>query len=509
MAAIVDGDEGRGDGEPLPSHVLFSRRLVLIGIAYLVSSLSFLVVLPILTRNLTAADYGLWVLVLASASLSPLLANLGLPGALVRFLPAEEDVERVRDAFYSVLLTVLCVAAATSAVIALLAPLLAVGSLSAHVGIIRVTALVIFVECLNSVLYNYLRALQRIKLYTGFLTAQTVLLVVLLAVALLSGTGLMGAVLALLASRALVMVSMMGTVVRELRPRWPVSWRLREFLGYGAPLVPTDISDWAISSSDRYLIGAMLGAAAVGYYNPGYGIAAMILMLAHPLKFILPAALSEMYDKGMVDRVRTYLRASLKYFLVLAVPASLGLSLLARELLLVLTTKEISSEGYIVMAPVAAAMVLGGAQIIVGQVLILEKRTRSLGSVMGVTAVLNVVINLALLPWTGIVGAAWSTLAAYAFSLAATAWIASARTKVGLDIRAVGGTVLATCVMGAVVGALVWWGLPGNLPGLVATIVVGVGVYAGAILALGTISPAEVRFFLGLVRVKGGSDGTG
>lgn len=503
-----DMEEGQAKSSAAaPSHRLFSRRVVLIGVAYLASSLSFLVILPLLTRNLSAAEYGIWVLVLATATLSPLLVNLGLPGALVRFLAAEEDEERVRDGLYSVLLVVLCTAAATTAAIAALAPYLAIGSLSSHEDVIVVTALVVFFECINSVMYNFLRALQRIKRYTGFLVLQTLLLVVLLAITLLSGLGLMGAALSLLGSRAITGVAMMSTVARELRPRWPDTSRLREFMGYGAPLVPTDISDWAISSSDRYLIGAMLGTAMVGYYNPGYGMAAMILMLASPLRFILPAALSELFDKGLKDRVRAYLSHSLKYFVVLAVPAGVGLGLLSRELLRALTTEEISSEGHAVMPIVAVAMVLAGAQTVVGQVLIVEKRTRSLGSVMMATAGVNVVLNLALLPWLGIVGAAWSTLAAYAFALLVTAWLASARLWFVLDWRTVGGALLSSAVMGTVVWSLAGWGLAGSLAGLVVTILAGVGVYAGAMSLLGTVTRSEVRFFTGLLRGEGGSDG--
>ena len=486
---------------------MVSRRLLLIGVTYLVGSLSFIIILPLLTKNLTAAEYGIWVLVLAAVTLSPLVVDLGLPGAMVRFLAAESERERVQEGFYSVLLVCLCTASVAEVLLALLTPLIAVGSLSGHEDVIRLMAVVIFIDCIMSVVYNYFRTFQRIKLYSGFITLQTLLLVAFLAMTLLSDMGLHGAVLSLLVSHAIIMVAMLVLVVGELGLRRPDFSRVREFLGFGVPMVPGDLSDWALISSDRYIIGLILGVAFVGYYNPGYGLAAMILMMVNPLRFLLPSVLAVHFDTGGLDRVRSYLRASLKYFLLLAIPASVGLGLLSRDLLLVLTTPEIASEGYMVTPVLAVAMVLYGAQVILGQVLIVEKQTRKLGSVMAVTAGLNILLNLVLLPWMGIMGAAFSTLASFAFALVTTGRLSSSYIRVEVDWVAIGKVLLATALMGFVLWQMVLNDLQEGLVGIIGTISVGVGVYFGVTLLLGTLSKREYRFFWGLLRGEPSIDG--
>ncbi|MCK4971150.1 MAG: polysaccharide biosynthesis C-terminal domain-containing protein, partial [Thermoplasmata archaeon] len=321
-----------------------------------------------------------------------------------------------------------------------------------------------------------------------------------LAVTLLSGMGLHGAVLSLLVSHAIIMVAMLALVVGELGLRRPDFSRVREFLGFGVPMIPGDLSDWALISSDRYLIGLILGVAFVGYYNPGYGLAVMILMMVNPLRFLLPSVLAVHFDSGGLDRVRSYLRASLKYFLLLAIPASVGLGLLSRDLLLALTTPEIASEGYMVTPILAVAMVLYGARVILAQVLIVEKQTQKLGSVMAVTAVLNIVMNLVLLPWMGIMGAAFSTLASFGFALVATGRLSSSYIHVEVDLVAVGKVLLATALMGFVLWLMVLNDLQEGLVGIIGAISVGVGVYFGATLLLGTLSKREYRFFWGLLR---------
>ena len=512
---VEEGGEAEA-AEPaeLPGQRLVSRRLLLIGATYLVGSLSFIIILPLLTRNLTAAEYGIWVLVLAAVTLSPLIVDLGLPGAMVRFLAAESDREKVQEGFYSVLLICIGTASVTTVFLVLIAPFIAVGSLSGHEDIIRLTAAIIFIDCIMSVVYNYFRTFQRIKLYSGFITLQTLLLVALLAVTLLSDMGLYGAVVSLLVSHAIIMVAMLVLVVRELGIRRPDFSRVREFLGFGAPMIPGDLSDWALVSSDRYLIGLTLGVAFVGYYNPGYGLAVMILMMVNPLRFLLPSVLAVHFDAGNLDRVRSYLRASLKYFLLLAIPASVGLGMLSRDLLLVLTTPEIASEGYMVTPVLAVAMLLYGAQVILGQVLIVEKQTRKLGSVMAVTAGINIVLNLILLPRIGIMGAAYSTLVSFGFALVATGRLSSSYIHVDVDWVAVGKVFFATALMGIVLWLMVINDLQEGLVGIIGAILVGVGVYFGATLLLGTLSKMEYRFFWGLLRgeisidVIGSEEGT-
>ncbi|NOQ52997.1 MAG: oligosaccharide flippase family protein, partial [Thermoplasmata archaeon] len=183
-----EGGEGEAAGPAeAPGQRLVSRRLLLIGATYLVASLSFIIILPLLTKNLTATEYGTWVLVLAAVTLSPLVVDLGLPGAMVRFMAAESEREKVQEGFYSVLLVCLGTASVTAVVLALLAPFIAVGPLSGQEDVIRLMAGVIFIDCIMAVVYNYFRTFQRIKLYSGFITLQTLLLVAFLAVTLLSG----------------------------------------------------------------------------------------------------------------------------------------------------------------------------------------------------------------------------------------------------------------------------------------------------------------------------------
>jgi len=119
------------------------------------------------------------------------------------------------------------------------------------------------------------------------------------------------------------------------------------------PTLPGSLSYWIVDSSDRYLIGILLGVASVGYYSPGYTLGSIVSMLATPITSILTASLSKSYNENKEDEVKNLLEYSIKYFLVIGFPAVIGLSVLSKPLLTILSTIEIANSGYMITPFVA------------------------------------------------------------------------------------------------------------------------------------------------------------
>jgi|GEM_PF-4903873 len=72
-------------------YKLFGQRIGLIGITRLLLSLSGMILLPVLTKNLPIEEYGAWVQIMATIGLIAPLAEMGLSYTMVRFLAAEKD----------------------------------------------------------------------------------------------------------------------------------------------------------------------------------------------------------------------------------------------------------------------------------------------------------------------------------------------------------------------------------------------------------------------------------
>jgi len=150
----------------------------------------------------------------------------------------------------------------------------------------------------------------------------------------------------------------------------------------------------------------------VGVYSAACSIGNLIQLFVSPLQLILLPELSKLFDENKMDEVRIYMSHSLRYFLLISIPAVFGLSALAKPLLGILTTEDFIS-GWVVIPITALSGLLAGIFQIFVNTMFLVKKTKATTYINIIAAVSNVLINLLLIPSVGIVGASLSTLISY------------------------------------------------------------------------------------------------
>ena len=478
-------------------HKLFTQRIGLIGITNLLVGLSGIILLPILTKNIPIEDYGIWVQISVTIGLIPAVVMLGLPYTMVRFLAAAKKREEIQESFYSIAFIVLFTSAIASFLLFLFSEPIAAALFDGNITIARIIPLIVFIACLNGLLLNFFRTFQQIKRYSIFLFIQTYLNVALLAYFVLSGYGIFGAVMGLLISSSFVFLIMASLIISEIGIKIPKFTHIREYLAFGLPTVPSNLSSWVVNSSDRYVIGIFLSTAFVGYYSPGYALGSMINMFMAPLGFMLPAVLSRYYDENNMKEVKTVLRYSLKYFLALAIPSAFGLSLLSKPLLTILSTPEIASQGHLITPFVAVSVVLFGAYAVISHIIVLEKKTKITGAIWVIAAILNLGLNIVFVPYIGILGAAITTLIAFAFAFILTSFYSFKYFTFDVDLRFVFKSIFASIAMSLVI---IQWNPVGILNILIVIGICAV-VYAVILLLLRGIKKEEITFFRELFRV--------
>ena len=472
-------------------HKLFTQRIGLIGITNLLISLSGIILLPILTKTLPIEEYGVWVQIVVTIGLIPAVVMLGLPFTMVRFLAAAKTREEIQEGFYSIAFIVLFTSAIASLLLFLFSEPLATALFDGNLTIARILPLIVFIACLNGLLLNFFRTFQQIKRYSMFLFIQICLNVALVAYFVLSGYGIFGAVMGLLISSSVVLLIMVSLIISEIGIKIPKFTHIREYLAFGLPTVPGNLSSWVVNSSDRYVIGIFLSTAFVGYYSPGYTLGSMINMFMAPLGFMLPAVLSKYYDENNMNEVKTVLRYSLKYFLLLAIPSVFGLSLLSKPILTILSTPEIASQGYLITPFVAASALLFGVYAVVNQVFVLAKKTRILGTIWIIAAILNLGLNIIVVPYIGILGAAITTLIAFALALVLAIFYSLKYFKFDFDLGFILKSIFASIVMSL---AIIGWNPVGALNILIVIGVCAV-VYAVVLLLFGGVKKEEIIHF--------------
>lgn len=479
----------------MADYIKFIQRIGLVGITNILISLSSLIFIPVITKSFTTAEYGMWAQVNTTIALVPNIANLGLPFTMVRFLSAEHDKARIRESFYPMMSVTLISTLIICGLFILFGGPIADALFNGSMQVLYITTAISFFACLNLMLISYFRTFQQMKRYSLFLVLQSYIGVFVSIYLTYAGYNIETVVLGLLTGYVSVFIMMAFIIVRYLG-FGPVKWsNLKEQLDFAIPTIPSNVSSWVVDSSDKYVIGIIAGSVAVGCYSPGYALGSILLMFLSPFAVLLPAVLPEHYEKGEMDQVDTYLGYSMKYYLLLTVPAAVGMSVLSKPLLYIITTPEIALGGYMVTPFVCLGAIFMGMYGITNNILILEKNTMILGKLWIVVAISNIVLNLLLVPYLNILGAAIATLICYILAFAVTA-IASKKTmRLPFNIKELLKIVIAASIMGIAVYIM----HPIGIINVLISIVAGVIIYFAIIFILKAVTMKEIAIFKDLI----------
>ena len=479
----------------MSEYVRFIQRIGLVGLTNILISLSSLIFIPIITKSFTTAEYGMWAQVNTTIALVPNIANLGLPYTMVRFLSAEKDKEKIKASFYPMISLTFISTVIICLLFLIFGNAIANALFNGSMQVLYITTAISFFACMNLMLISFFRTFQQMKRYSLFLVLQSYIGVFVSIYLTYAGYNIETVVLGLLTGYVAVFIMMAFLIVKYLGigiGKWS---NLKEQLAFALPTIPSNVSSWVVDSSDKYVIGILIGSVAVGCYSPGYALGSILLMFLSPFAVLLPAVLPEHYEKGDIREVDKYLSYSMKYYLLLTVPAAVGMSVLSKPLLYIITTPEIALGGYMVTPFVCLGAIFMGMYGITNNIMILEKNTMILGKLWIVVAISNIVLNLLLVPYLNILGAAIATLICYILAFAVTA-IASKKTmRLPFNMKELLKIVVAASLMGIAVYLM----HPIGIVNVLISIIAGVIIYFAVIFILKAVTFKEIAIFKDLL----------
>ena len=479
------------------SYQKFTKEVVVLGIMTALVSIGDVILLPLLTKTLGAQEYGIWSQVQATLGFIVPLAGLGLPFAMVRFLAAEKDRKTIREGFYSIVTVVLLGNLVISLVLILFPGLIADYFFDGMQQAVRLTGLLVLAFALNGVFLAFFRTFRRVKTYALLNVARAFTEIGVIAALVLNGHGVLSAILALLAIRTILFLVALFLVGSKIGVKRPAFSGMKTYLRFSLPSLAGNMTSWVVALSDRYVIAFFLGTAWVGVYSAGYVIAHASVLFANVLAFALPAALSQLYDQGRIEEVKVHLRYSLKYNLAISIPFVFGALALSEPVLRMFSTADIASEGHWVIPVVALGFLFTSFGVVPWHILILVKKTKIIAAAWAVAALVNLSLNIVVVPHMGIMGAAMTTAFAYLLLLLVQSYYAAREIRFSIDWRFIIKSLIASGVM----SLLIWRIAPEGNIAIILTVLIGVVVYAAILLLLRGFSRGELEFFRGLFRI--------
>jgi len=477
----------------------FTKNVGLITIVNLLVVIKGIIFLPLITKMLGVLNYGIWAQLLVTVSLLAPIVRLGLTNSIVRFVAAEKNNEEIKEGVYSALFLIVVLSAAVFLCFLIFINPIA-NFFQSPTILVGILPIIIFLECVNMTLLSTFQALHQMKKYSFFMILLSLAEIICVVAAIYLGYGLQGAVFALLLAKFTAFLFTYLDIYRTIGFVLPTFHLIRKYLSFGMPTLLSNASYLAVASIDKYLVGAYLGTLFVGYYAPAYSLGNFVTFLIIPISFVLFPAVSKSYDEGKIYEVKTKLRYSLKYFLVISIPTVFGISVLSGQILTLFTTQEISLHAFFITPLVAFSILFYGASDIFSQILTLVKKTKTVGYIWAASAILNIFLNIFLIPPFGILGAAVAALLTYFVSFALIWYYSFREFTFAIDWLSIIKILLCSFAM----SLAIWQINPHSFLNLIYSVIIGIVAYGFLAIVTKVFSKKEYNFLKSMLN-KGGS----
>lgn len=458
-----------------------------------------LIVIPLLTKLIDVGSYGFWATTIGLVMLFANFGSLQMSGALIRYTSMESDQEGTFGGTF--LLTLI---GGTLAAAGFLAFALATGFLNQvnYTGLERDILLVtiatmVFARSLYSYLSNYPRAQNRVKEFEAIQLLELLLEVLAITAVLYMTRSVVWGMIAL---TAVLLVSDIALLIRYVGTAMslPTVLRLRTYLTYSVPLVFKGVSSMLLANADKLLILYILSPAAAGIYAAAYNVSGVFRSLGSVLNPTLYPAVSAAWDNQADADLQKLYQGVLIGYTILAVPALVGLTIIAPSLLHILSTETVSDGAVLLVPVIGLGLLFRGYEGPLSYILKADERTMVLGGVVVVAAILNILLNIILIPSINIMGAALATLVSEFLIFAVVFWRAQSLVDFNIPLDITGKTILASGIM-----AVVLLSLPVEPTGVLYIVLappVGAGIYFAVMLFIGGFPDSVITTIRAAVR---------
>jgi O-antigen/teichoic acid export membrane protein len=396
-------------------------------VGILLSRALSVVMLPIYTRYLTPADYGVLELIGMTLEVIAIFAGAQIALGIFRYYHKAES-EAERNAVVSTALLGLGVSYVLVGAIALTAaaPIsrLVWGS-AANAGLLRIAAVGFMLQSMLIVPLAYARVRDRAIL---FVTANAVKLVISLVVNLWLVVGLRWGVAGVLVSNIIANLIVGGWmtawVVREVGVR--ISRRAtRDLLRYGLPMMATWAATFIVTYGDRYFLQAEGGSAIVGLYGLAYTFGFMLALIGYmPFMQVWEQKRFEIAKRADRDAL---LANGFVYMNVMVVSVALGIALFVGDFLHIVAAPPFHEAARLVPL-ILVAYVLQGWTSLQDTGILVRERTEFVSLANWIAAIVALAGYALLVPRYLGLGAAIATVIAFAtrhvivYSIAQRLW---------------------------------------------------------------------------------------
>jgi O-antigen/teichoic acid export membrane protein len=400
------------------SYGVTIRKLFKSSGAYALSSMASplvsLILAPFLTHNLSHTDFGALAVLNTAIGLVAGITQLGLGSAFFRSYnyDYESRIDRL-GVLSTVLILLSLISVPTAVVIIIAAPWVAqqVLGTASYSNAVRLAGVVVLLQNFTIPGFAWLRAENRTFFFLLLSIANlfTTLVGTLILLGILH-MGITGSIIAIGMGYAVAAACLLPIILLRAGVRFRLDIA-KGLLSFGIPNVTNFVSVWVLQLSDRYLLSHLGSLSQTASYAVAYSLGGVLsAAVIAPFSLAWPSAMYAIAKKNNADQV---FQLVFRWFSLTLLWAAFGLSLISIAILNLLFPPSYHAAAPIIPI-ITASIVFYGTYNMFTIGISIKRKTWFAVAFTATSAIVNVLLNLILIPIYGSMGAAWSTLIAYA-----------------------------------------------------------------------------------------------
>lgn len=378
----------------------------------------------IIVRYITQTDFGIYSLALVLMNIFAVISTLGLQEGAARqisFYRGKNDSSKVRGIVLSALQIALIASVLLSLVLFLTSDFISIKffhspELSDPIKIFSIAIpFFVLINIFTAIFRGFDRAQEQV--YFRTILMSTLFLLLLIAVIFLLDLRFFGVVYAFVASIVLTCIAFAVYTIKKspLAIRWERSVNVspvrKELLFFSLPLFAVVMLQSITTWTDTLMLGYFKMPDVVGLYNAALPLANLLPIILASMNFLYLPIASQLFAKNQIEEIKRTYAVLTKWIFSATLPIFLILFLFPEAVLNILFGSR-----YIGAAIALQILSLGFFTHSIlgpnGNTLIVIGKTRFLMWSVLITAIVNIILNVALIPPLGIIGAAIATTSA-------------------------------------------------------------------------------------------------
>ena len=400
------------------------------------SKLVGFVLLPIYTRELIVASYGILGLMELVDVLATHILSFGLTQGLMRWYSLENEETQKRRFVFSVFTFLILVCVTCFFIVILIRYSLSdllFHSPDYHQLFILAFAAISF-TVLNKIPLTLLRLEKRSVLYSiGIASQFTIHLVLSVYFVAYLKLGVKGILMAQCMSTGLLFIVLLPYHLKRMLPDFLFA-DLKDMLIFSCPFVFSALAATILNMGNRFLLERLATLRDVGLYTLGYKFGNVLkLFVIDAFSLGLPIIGWRVVKND--DNPKRFFSKSLTYLLFV----TLWLGLVIASFSKGIVHRFAQNQDYWAAADLIPILILGVVFMGVHRVLLfllqIPKKTKFIPFIVGIAAVSNILLNFLLVPRLGVSGSAYSILISHAILCTISVYIVKREYPVRLEFK--------------------------------------------------------------------------